>query len=53
MPSSNPSRAELERLMEAARDARSAALYARIIALWAGMRRLVRMPTAVGPARTA
>ena len=53
MPSINPGRAELERLMEAARDARSAALYSRCIALFAGLRRLLRMPIATRPTHTA
>ena len=53
MPSIHPGQIELERLMEAARDARSAALYARCIALFAGLRRLVRMPTVTRPVHSA
>ena len=53
MPSIHPGQIELERLMKAARDARSAALYSRCIALFAGLRRLLRLPTVARPAHTA
>ena len=53
MPSIHPGQIELGRLMEAARDARSAALYSRCIALFAGLRRLLRMPTATRGVHTA
>ena len=53
MPSIHLGQIEIERLMEAARDARIAALYSRCIALFAGLRRLLRLPTATRPAHTA
>lgn len=53
MPSIHPGQIELERLMDAARNARSAALHARVIALRDGFRHLLRLPTANRPARLA
>ena len=53
MPSIHPGQIELERLMDAARDARSAAFHARVIALRDGLRNLLRLPTANQPTRTA
>ena len=53
MPSINPSRADLERLMDAARDARSAALVSRCFALGTGLRRLLRLPATIRPAHPA
>ena len=53
MPSIHPGQIELERLMNAARNARSVAFHARVIALRDGFRNLLRLPTAIRPARTA
>ena len=53
MSNIHPGQIELERLMDAARNARSAALHARVIALTNGFRRLLRLPTAIRPVRTA
>lgn len=53
MQNTNPSRAEIERLMEAARDARSAAVMARVAALGAALRRLLRGTAATKPTQTA
>lgn len=48
MPNTNPSPAELERLMEAARDARSAALVARCTSLFSRLRSVLRIFSANG-----
>ncbi|MES2711128.1 MAG: hypothetical protein V4653_06065 [Pseudomonadota bacterium] len=53
MSSINPTRAELERLMESARDARSAALLARGVALRAALLRLLGRVTQGTPAQSA
>lgn len=53
MSSINPSRAELERLMESARDARSASLLARLVALRLAVARLLQGTTVTKPAQTA
>lgn len=53
MSSINPSRAELERLMESARDARSAALFARVVALRMAALRLLQGTAATKPEQTA
>lgn len=53
MSSINPSRAELERLMESARDARSAALLARVVALRMAVLRLLQGTAANKPVQTA